>query len=218
MEHSFWEGRWLDNQIGWHQSDTERLLLLYGKSLNLKAGSSVLLPCCGKSLDLKYFSEQGYPVTGLELSEVACSSFFEENSLEHTIEKRGDFKHFISEKITLIQGDLFAFDESGFKFDFIYDRAALIALSKEQRRAYAKKIISWIKPAGHMFLISLEFDESKKPPPPHSVSEEEIHELYEEHFSIEALTREDVLAESEKFKLAGIESLDETTFLLKGRP
>ncbi len=44
----------------------------------LAAGSRVLVPLCGKSVDLLWLVGQGCDVTGVELSEIAVRAFFAE--------------------------------------------------------------------------------------------------------------------------------------------
>ena len=47
---------------------------------------SVFVPLCGKSLDMVWLLEQGFSVTGCEISELAVQQFFTENSIPY--EKR----------------------------------------------------------------------------------------------------------------------------------
>ena len=56
MEHSFWVERWQEDNIGWHQEKTNSLLEKFWPLLELPAKSTVLVPCCGKSLDMLYFA------------------------------------------------------------------------------------------------------------------------------------------------------------------
>jgi len=217
MDPSFWINRWKDNQIGWQQESTNPLLIRYWDKLNLPPHSNVLVPCCGKSLDMIFLSKKNFNVTGIELSEEACSSFFEENKIPYVIEKKPLFKKFISSNITLYNGDLFDMTLQDFpKYAGIYDRAAIIALPQEMRARYAKHItsLSTVTPQTKMLLLSLEFDGKKRPPPPHSVSEKEIREIYS-NFNIKPLYRKNIIDEEEKFKSCDIQTLEETIFLLE---
>ncbi|MBB4815130.1 hypothetical protein HNP03_003766 [Pseudomonas rhodesiae] len=78
MEPEFWHDRWATNQIGFHQSDINPYLLRHWPSLALAHGAQVLVPLCGKSLDLIWLASLGHRVLGVELSEQAVQTFFSE--------------------------------------------------------------------------------------------------------------------------------------------
>ena len=66
----------------------------YGKvkaQLARPAGSTVLVPLCGKSRDLLWLAQHDFRVTGIEISPIAVEGFFRENGLEaeRTVEAYG---------------------------------------------------------------------------------------------------------------------------------
>ena len=81
MDLDFWHQRWQANLIGFHQNEINTHLLSYWPRLKLATGSRILVPLCGKSLDMLWLLEQGHPVVGIEISQIAVESFFEENRL-----------------------------------------------------------------------------------------------------------------------------------------
>lgn len=89
MEESFWQARWAENQIGFHQRETNPYLERYWSRLGLPAGCQVLVPLCGKSLDLLWLAGQGYRVLGVELAERAVLDFFAEQGLEPVVTGQG---------------------------------------------------------------------------------------------------------------------------------
>ena len=92
MEHNFWHERWQSNQLGFHQDATNQRLMTYWPQLALAAGSTVLVPLCGKSLDMAWLAAQGHKVLGIELSQIAVDAFFSENKLTVTKETVGEFE------------------------------------------------------------------------------------------------------------------------------
>ena len=62
MEPDFWHQRWQQNQIGFHQSEVNPYLRKYWQALAIAAPARILVPLCGKSLDLLWLAEQGYQV------------------------------------------------------------------------------------------------------------------------------------------------------------
>lgn len=81
MQPEFWQDRWASNQIGFHQREVNPYLQRHWPVLGLPEGAKVLVPLCGKSLDLVWLESQGYPVMGVELSEHAVEAFFSEQGL-----------------------------------------------------------------------------------------------------------------------------------------
>ena len=60
MKAKFWIEKWEEGNFGWHQESLNRVLLDHWPKLELKASSKVLVPLCGKSKDMVYFTEQGH--------------------------------------------------------------------------------------------------------------------------------------------------------------
>ena len=78
----YWHNRWDKEQTGWHRDEFNDLLEKYWSAINPAKDGEVLVPLCGKSLDMLWLAEQGYDVVGLEIVEQAVQAFFEENKLE----------------------------------------------------------------------------------------------------------------------------------------
>ena len=71
MHEAFWQDRWARSQIGFHQEKVNGYLRRHWSALGLPAQATVLVPLCGKSLDLAWLAEQGHAVIGVELAERA---------------------------------------------------------------------------------------------------------------------------------------------------
>jgi len=56
MQADFWHQRWANNQIGFHQSRANPYLQRYWQQLNIVPGTRVLVPLCGKSLDMNWLA------------------------------------------------------------------------------------------------------------------------------------------------------------------
>ncbi len=101
MGKDFWLNRWNQNEIGWHQTEVEPALIEW--ATHLKPGR-ILVPLCGKSLDMVWLRDQGFKVVGVELSAIACETFFRENNIAFTQKVHGEHVHFEGEGILLING------------------------------------------------------------------------------------------------------------------
>lgn len=203
MEKKFWLEKWDKNEIGFHQKNINPFLIKHFSNLS---PCTFFVPLCGKSTDMLWLIEQGHQVVGVELSPLACRAFFEENKIIYEVKTEGDFTVFISEKVTLWCGDFFQLPPLTLgKIDKIYDRASLIALPSELLKKYAQTMINLIsiqKNKVQMLIISLEYDQTKIPGPPFSISFKEVESLYAQKLKLETLYHEihpDMAANNPRF-------------------
>jgi thiopurine S-methyltransferase len=176
MDSEFWLKKWEANDIRFHQTKFHPSLEKYGSRLG---PGMILVPLCGKSLDMIYLSQIGHEVLGVELSPIACEDFFLENNLRFTKKSMGEFIVYESPGIALWCGDFFQLPkEIWTQISGIYDRAALIALPPEMRKKYAREILEKRSKPLEILLVSITYEEGKMAGPPFSVPEEEIRFLY----------------------------------------
>ncbi|MGB5290877.1 MAG: thiopurine S-methyltransferase [Lysobacterales bacterium] len=171
--HDEWLARWEQGQTGWHETGGSSALRKYWP--RLKTGSRVLVPLCGKSHDLLWLAEQGFDVTGVELSEIAARAFFNDSGIRFELEKAGGLLWFraLKYRLDIVCGDYFGFSDE--PFDALYDRAALVALSSELRPAYVEHTKTLLKADAAQLLLTLEYDQSKVGGPPFSVLPKEVN-------------------------------------------
>lgn len=187
MDSQFWINAWKEGRTNFHQEDYNDKLLEYLPKLNPKEGQRVLVPLCGKTKDLLWLHGINLHVHGVELYEEPVKSFFTENELSPiTKTKDQDFTHYTYKNIVISSGDFFKLNESD-TYDFVYDRASLVALPSSMRKNYAQIITRSLKKGGKCLLIVYEYDQTKMDGPPFSVDANEIHELYEDQFTIQLM-------------------------------
>ena len=214
MRQEFWIDRWAQDQIGFHRPDINPALVRYLADFDLKEGDPVLVPLCGKSLDLIYIAEQGFKVTGIELSDRAVRSFWLENDLTSNCREEGKLKIWESPSITLIEGDYFAVKPHHFEPPrLVYDRAALIAMPPEMRADYVHQLIDLAQGA-EILLITLDYPASEMTGPPFPVSSEEVTQSFGTTHRIAMLESLDVLEDNASIKGRGVTSLKETVYRL----
>lgn len=213
MEAEFWHQRWQNNQIGFHQPEINTYLKTYWQDLALKSDAHVFVPLCGKSSDLLWLAEQGYKVTGVELSQQAAEAFFEENNLSVTKQEKGEFTIFTSGEITIYAGDYFKTSNSLIgEVDAVYDRAALIALPESMRQKYVLHMQSLIKPEIPVLLVTMVYPQEQMDGPPFSVSEDEVRSLFADSGSLKKLIEVDLLEQEKRFAEKGVISLSEIIY------
>jgi len=184
MDPDFWHWRWQENKIGFHESDTNPLLVKHFDALSLSDGARVFIPLCGKTLDIHWLLAKGYRVVGAELVETAIQQLFAELGVEPDITEVGAFKQYSAQGIDIFVGDFFNLSDAILgPVDAVYDRAALVALPEAMRKRYARHLITVTNKAPQL-LLSFEYDQSLVPGPPFSVGPDEVHEYYEGYYTI----------------------------------
>ncbi|BCA96996.1 thiopurine S-methyltransferase [Legionella antarctica] len=180
----FWADIWREGRTFFHKEEINRDLITYWPELHMVPGMRVLVPLCGKSLDMLWLSQQGFKVVGIELSEQAVIQFAAEHQLHFKKEKTGEIYHYYTDAISLWVGDIFALESSLIApVDAIYDRAALIALPAKMRPDYVDRCLQWLKPRGAILLKTLSYNQEKLEGPPYSISGEDVSNLYKKQCS-----------------------------------
>jgi thiopurine S-methyltransferase len=178
MDASFWHLRWEKNEIGFHESKANPLLVTHFHELSIPKGRRVFVPLCGKTLDISWLLSRGYRVAGSELSQLAIEQLFIELGLQPDIEKVGSVERWSANNLDILVGDFFAVARPMLgQIDAVYDRAALVALPETMRRRYTAHLME-ITGKAPQLLVSYEYDQSLKEGPPFSVSNEEVRRHY----------------------------------------
>lgn len=215
MECDFWIERWREGQTGFHQTRVTPLLQKFWPALNLPQGSQVLVPLCGKSLDMVWLAEQGHRVLGVELASLPVEQFFQENNLQPTIHQAADGVHYIAGNIEIICGDIFALKASTLaQCTGVYDRAALVALPADMRQRYTHHVYSQLAADYTGLLLTLEYDQAQMDGPPFSVQEAEVMSLFSPHSQATVLDKRSILDKEPKFAQRGLTALDTVSYRL----
>jgi len=209
MDKEFWHERWQRNEIGFHRESIHPALARHWPRVSADPDAPVLVPLCGKSLDMYWLAEQGHPVVGIELDRRAVEAFFDEAGLSPSVDESGPLAAFSAGRITLFAGDFFDFAPPS-RFSVFYDRAALIALPPEMRAAYADHLATLLEPGATGLLITLEYPQKAMPGPPFSVMPQEVHAY--PAFDFECLQRDDVLDAHQRFAEKGLPWLREAVY------
>lgn len=235
MQHEFWHEKWFNNQIGFHQSEVNKILQKYWATLNISAPATVFVPFCGKSLDVVWFLSQGYGVVGAELSELALDELQQSIATElgiqlkkrlptaqekqampgmtaiYELPKQAQQK----QTIRFYAGDFFDLQADWLpQIDAVYDRAAIVALPETMRPQYTKQL-SQVTHQAPQLILTLQYDQEKMSGPPFSVTYEEIQRLYQSSYDVIHLLEDRELIEQEpRFAERGLTSFKQTAIQL----
>ena len=207
IDADYWRRRWRDGETGWHRDEVMPLLVAHWPALGVAPGTRVLVPLCGKSLDMAWLAAQGHRVLGIDVSELALEAFAREHAGDAAIAR-----------VELRCADVFAVDDASYAgCGAAYDRAALIALPPAMRTRYAREVYGRLPAGGIALMITLEYPQACKEGPPFAVKEAEVRALFELAWEVRLLERRDILASQPAFVAAGVPSLHTAVYRLRKR-
>jgi thiopurine S-methyltransferase len=215
MEAEFWHERWEKNEIGFHQQEFNRHLMNHAHRLELVPGAHVLVPLCGKSLDLLWLAAKGFRVSGIELSERAVEELFIENDLAFKTRAIPGGRLYSHRNLSVYCMDFFDFDlELIPRPDAVYDRASLVALPAGMRPDYCKRLAAMMPVGCRSLLVTLDYPPDEMNGPPFAVSTREVRALLEAWFEFDLIHSEDCLPREPRFAKKGLTYLHEHVMLL----
>lgn len=216
MDPDFWLSRWVRGETGWHLNEINAHLQQLWPELGLPPQTRVLVPLCGKSLDLLWLAAQGHRVLGVEISPLAVDAFFAEQDLTPTVTDEPPFRQYRMDELTLLCGDFFDLEPRHLAdIGAVYDRAALIALPPPLRQRYAAHLDTLLPTAIPRLLITLEYDQSATAGPPFAVHPSEVESLFAPAHRVVPLAEIDVLDSSPGLRARGLAELKERVYRLE---
>lgn len=216
MDPQFWLEKWEANQTGFHRDTVNPLLERHWPPPGAPEGGAVLVPLCGKSVDLMYLRRRGHAVIGVELSPLAIRQFFAGHGLVPVARDLDGMEAFEADGICLNRGDFFALRSEHLpRIDAVYDRAALIAMPPERQPAYAAQLLALTPDTAPMLLITLEYDPAEMSGPPFSTPPEQVERLFGGRYAPEILESGDALADCAGLRERGLTALTETAWHLR---
>ena len=192
MDPSFWHQKWEKNEIAFHESKANPLLVKHFNELSVAMGSRVFVPLCGKTRDISWLLSNGYRVAGAELSQIAIEQLFMELGRQPEISTVGEIEQWSAKNLDIFVGDMFALSRKGLgRVDAIYDRAALVAFPEEMRNRYTAHLTAMTHTAPQL-LVCYDYDQSLMQGPPFSIRNEEVHRHYADHYEVTLMASTDV--------------------------
>lgn len=218
MNADFWQDCWRRGDIGFHQPRVLPLLQKHWPALALPAGSRVLVPLCGKSLDVHWLAAQGYRVLGVELSALAVEAFFAEAGLAPQRRSSRLGEHWSAGSIEIVQGDAFDLTPADLAgIAGVYDRGAMVALPPELRRRYVDTVYAGLPAGCRGLLLTLEYPQHEMDGPPFDVAESEVRQALA-GWRPELLERRDLLAVEPRYRERGLSAMHTAAYRLLHGP
>ncbi|MCY0964705.1 hypothetical protein [Parathalassolituus penaei] len=180
-----WLSMWRRDQIAFHKTSTNEFLRKHWPPV-AEPVQRVLVPLCGKSVDMLWLRAQGFEVVGIELSEVAIKAFFEDNSIPYQRQIMAGFDCWQGGGFTLFRGDFFEMTSALLgRVDLVYDCASLTALGVSIRPLYVRHMRR-ILPDGQcpMYVLTVEDLQERDT---QGTIDAELAELYSRYFEIRVM-------------------------------
>ena len=185
---TLWHSRWDEGRIGFHREAVNTHLQAHADAL-LADAERVLVPLCGKSVDMPWLLDRGVEVVGVELVPRAVEQFFAAQGWSAARSELGGLSAWTHGQLTVLQGDIFAVGhEHAGTVDAIYDRAAIIALPPDVQQRYVDHLHGLLRPGGRMLLLTYDMPLPATQGPPFSVSPDKVPDLFQAFSSISELS------------------------------
>lgn len=219
MQADYWTQRWDESRTGWHREEVMPLLREHWHGLGVPNGARVLVPLCGKSLDMPWLAMHGHPVLGVELARAGIDAYLAEQAFTDVTPQPSDAGFvFKAGAVQLLLADIFEVPSQTLaNCQAIYDRAALIALPPEMRKRYVQHVYGALPGGSIGLLITLEYPQAEKDDPPFSVQETEVRDLLEPHWDVQCIQRRDILKNEPSFAAEGVTALSTGVYALRKR-
>ncbi len=217
--HDFWAQRWEQGRIGFHSQQVNPQLVKYAdrliSGLTLESAPRILIPLCGKTVDITWLEDQGCDVVGVEIVEQALEDFHSEQGRQFYVISENGFNAWTSGRTALFQGDFFEIDHSVIgTVTGVWDRAALVAVLPELQQKYADQLVALTRKGARVLLRTFAYDQSAMQGPPWSVSPQTVQTIFGERFRIELLESQELIDVLHKFRDRGATSFIGSTWLL----
>ena len=170
-----------------------------------RASIKVLVSLCGDSTDVPFLAGEGHDVTGIEISEKAVKTIFEDphRPTPYVVTEKPPFKVYTAtndKKITAYVGNFFdPLPSDVGPFDVIWDDHGIVSIPEKDMQPYADKLKQLLKPDGAILFSTVWFDikELTKGPAPAPISTAELQKFFP-GYKVELL--EDDLFENPDFE------------------
>lgn len=206
LEAAYWLNKWDRGEIGFHQSDFNHLMVRHFSAFGLDVGAHVFVPLCGKTRDIAWLLQQGFRVTGCELSRDAVEALYADLSLTPMVTQDGGLIRYATPDLVVFVGDIFDVSARALgNVQAVYDRAALVALPAEVRARYANHV-AVITDHAPQLIVTFTYDPSKMSGPPFSVTSDMIADLFGRDYDLNLMETCEVASGLKRGLVAATES------------
>jgi len=168
MSSEYWEQRYLTKDTPWEKGAPSPGLVDFLAGHEELPRMCVCVPGCGTGHDVRAWAGAGFPVFGFDLapSAIGLATEWTRTAGLNAKFQRSDF-------LT---------DPPPFLFDWIFEHTLFCAIQPEQRDAYVRAVLRWIKPDGQYLAVNYLIPDQDGPP--FGVTREELWDRFSPHFDL----------------------------------
>ncbi len=179
IERKRWERAWRDQNTPWVNAKSDAFLKAEKRRLKPWRAGTTLVPLSGNSPAVRLLYDLGMEVTAVEYVQAAVRALLREQFPRLSIRRQKTTHGYLysGKRLTVRQEDFFRLPKEAL-FDFIYDRAAIVAIPPRKRRRYARILTKATAPGGALFIVTYEFIGKRRSAPPFSLSRAQLLKLF----------------------------------------
>ncbi len=175
MDLSYWKKRWQEGNIGWHNEKVDNDLQTFVKNERPSLSSPVLIPLCGKTLDIDWLAQQSFDVVGVDVSPLALKAVVARNSGAWSTQTHPKAVVHSHRRIQLWEADFFDWAQTAqATYCWVWDRAAFVAIDPSLRTHYLQAMAQLLRPDGFMLCKTFAYAQELSTAPPYSVTEAQM--------------------------------------------
>lgn len=145
-----WEQRFRDDTTPWERKGLHPAFVDWRAAGAFADLTTVIVPGCGRSAELKGFAALGRSAIGADLSATALA--WQEAALETA-----------GLSAELIEADILLWRPEA-QLDAVYEQTFLCAIPPRLREEYEQAVHDWLKPGGKLFALFMQKEELGGPP------------------------------------------------------
>jgi len=164
----YWEGRYESKDMPWEKGAPSPGLEDFLAENKKLPGSTVCIPGCGLGHDVRVWARAGFEAFGFD---IAPSAIALAERLTRAARLKAKFE----------QRD-FLQDPPLFRFDWLFEHTLFCAIQPEERDAYVKAVLRWLKPNGRYLAVNYMIPD--KDGPPFGTKRPELWKRFSPHFEL----------------------------------
>jgi len=164
----YWEARYETKDMPWEKGAPSPGLKDFLDETKKLPGTTVCVPGCGLGHDVRAWARAGFQAFGFD---IAPSAIALGNRLTRKAHIKAEFerKDFLK-------------DPPPFRFDWVFEHTLFCAIQPEERDAYVKAVLRWLKPKGHYLAVNYLIPD--KEGPPFGTKRAELWKRFSPHFEL----------------------------------
>jgi methyl halide transferase len=169
MSQNFWESRYQSKDMPWEKGAPSPGLVDFLEANPGLPRGSVCVPGCGTGHDVRTWARAGFDAFGFDIAPSAIRLAIEATQAAK-----------LSARFQLAD---FLHAEPPFRFDWIFEHTLFCAIQPNERDAYARAVLRWLKPQGQYLAVNYLIPDEDGPP--FGTTRPELWQRFSAHFDLQ---------------------------------